>query len=342
VDVRDGTFRGLIAPQDVSQWFASYGQMIEHYAELARAGGAHALVIGTELTSMSVYTAGWRQLIEDARAAFAGRLTFAANWIDGARQVNFWPQLDYIGVDAYMPLASSEPNPTTDALTAAWCSSTGHDYVRELGALHERYRKPVVFTEIGYERRLGTAASPWGGAAGPFSAEPQQRAYEAAYRVWSGVPWLAGIYWWDWRAGGDEAGADSYSPGGGAAQSTMRDWNTRPARESASPCAKPAVTMKARVGRKRGRHGLAHLAGFARRGDSACGARVKVRIERWSGRRKAWRSRSRIVATLRAGGHYRIARHFRRGRYRARTVALNPSCRHVHSPYKRFRIRRAR
>lgn len=342
VDVRDGTFRALIAPQDVSQWFTSYRQMIEHYAELAQAGGARALVIGTELTSMSVYVAAWRQLIEEARAAFAGRLTFAANWIDGARQVNFWPQLDYIGVDAYMPLARSDPNPSTDALTAAWCSNSGRNYVRELGALHERYGKPVLFTEIGYERRLGTAASPWGGAAGLPSAEPQQRAYEAAYRAWSGVPWLAGIYWWDWRAGGDDAGADSYSPESGAAQSTMREWNTGAAHESVSPCARPAVTMKARVGRERGRHGLAHLAGFARRGDFACGARVRVRIERWSGRQKAWRTRTRIVVALRAGGRYRVARHFRHGRYRARTVAVDRACRHVRSPYKRFRIRRAR
>ncbi len=53
VDVQDGTFRGEISPADRGAWFESYGEFVDHYAELAARVDADAFVIGTELTSMT-------------------------------------------------------------------------------------------------------------------------------------------------------------------------------------------------------------------------------------------------------------------------------------------------
>ena len=44
VDVIDGTFRGEIEPADRAAWFASYGSMIDHYADLAERGGRDDLL----------------------------------------------------------------------------------------------------------------------------------------------------------------------------------------------------------------------------------------------------------------------------------------------------------
>ena len=55
------------------------------------------------------------------RARFGGRLTYAANHIDGANSLGFWDALDYIGIDAYEPLSWSDPNPSTETLAASWC-----------------------------------------------------------------------------------------------------------------------------------------------------------------------------------------------------------------------------
>ncbi|MCA1656335.1 MAG: hypothetical protein LC713_01220, partial [Actinobacteria bacterium] len=218
VDVQNGSFRGDIQPGDRRAWYAAYRTMMDHYADLARRGGAEMLVVGTELTSMSTDTAEWRKVIAEARRHFPGRMTFAANWVDGAEKVGFWDALDVIGVDAYMPLAK-RPNPSVGELVAGW-----QPWVRRADALHRRVGKDVLFTEIGYERKDDTASKPSGGAAGPASDAAQARAYWAAYSVWSKRPWFRGIYWWSWPAS-PPAADDFYAPRGRAAARVISYWN---------------------------------------------------------------------------------------------------------------------
>ena len=207
VEVLDGTFRGAIAPSSVPAWFAAYRAFVQHYADLARAVRAPVFVVGTELTSMSRHSARWRALIDGIRARFPGRLTFAANHLAGARQIDFWDALDLVGIDAYMSLATTDPNPTVDELVQAWTQftderGTTHRYVDEVTALRRQTGKPVMFTELGYRSAEGAATRPWEWTSTQAGAqEPQARAYEAAFRVWSTVPWFHGIYWWDWHAG---------------------------------------------------------------------------------------------------------------------------------------------
>lgn len=227
IEVADGSFRGRIAPVSPQTWFASYTTIIERYAELAERMGAETLVVGTELSSMSGYEQAWRDVIAAARARFSGRLTFAANWIAGARLVGFWDALDYIGVDAYMPLAAGQdPNPPVQQLVTAW-----EPYVRQLDELRRAYRRPVLFTELGYQSRLGTARRPAEvGGSGQVSQSAQARAYEAAFRVWSKVGWFRGIWWWEWSAEGlnERVGDGSFRPAGKQAENVLRRFNGRP------------------------------------------------------------------------------------------------------------------
>jgi glycosyl hydrolase family 113 len=220
VDVRDGIFRGDISPRSREAWFASYAGLVAHHARLAREAGARTLVVGVELTSMARDTARFREVIAGARREFGGRLTYAANWSRGAERVGFWDALDVIGIDAYMPLVSAaEPDPPVDRLERAW-----KPHLQEIDRLRRRVGKRVVFTELGYQNRLGTAASPFDARGAP-SDPAQQRAYEAALRVWSRVPWFEGIYWWDWSAGGTRtAESDSFTPQGRPAETTLRRW----------------------------------------------------------------------------------------------------------------------
>ena len=153
VDVQDGTFRGEINPSDPSAWFASYDQMVLHYAELAQRIDANALVIGTELTTMTPYEGDWRALIDQIRSVYDGKLTFAANWVDGAESINFWDALDFIGIDAYMPLQTPSADPSVAELLAAW-----GPYKTRMEALQSKWHEPIVFTELGYQSRQGTAA----------------------------------------------------------------------------------------------------------------------------------------------------------------------------------------
>ena len=226
VDVLDGTFRGEIRPGDASAWFASYGSLVDRYADIAARARAEVLVIGTELTSMSDDQSDadeWRSLIARARQRFDGKITFAANWVQGAEEVGFWNALDYVGIDAYMPLRTQdELNPSVDALVDAW-----RPYVTDMRKLSERWERPVLITELGYESRPGTAAGVDQGS-GQVDEAAQANAYEAAFRVLSKQDWMAGIWWWEWSAerigiGPSDAG---FNPEGKQAEQVLKDWQT--------------------------------------------------------------------------------------------------------------------
>jgi hypothetical protein len=308
IDIRDGTFRGDIAPASRSRWWHDYRVMLRHYAELAQQEDAAMLEVGTELTSMSSDERQWRALIADVRSRFAGELTFAANWIDGARAVKFWDALDAIGIDAYMPLVTDDPDPSVARLARAW---KDRGYVAQLEELSRRHRRPVLFTELGYRSRLSTAAAPWdwSDAGGDIAQGPQARAYEAAFEVFAGRPWFDGIYWWDWSAQGwnAEVGDGSHRFAGKEAEAVVHAWHSAPSR---------ADQMLARVVRTRRAWRLV-LIGIR------CRAATTIRILRAPG--------GRALATVRARTgpgrlSARLPRSLQPGRYRAR-ARFAPSCR---------------
>lgn len=228
VDVLDGTFRGDIMPADSKAWFASYEAMIMRYAELAQRIDADAFVIGTELTSMSLFPDDWRALIAKVRAAYDGTVTYAANWVDGAESVEFWDDLDLIGIDAYMPLQTSSPDPSVDELVTAW-----GPYESRMASLTERWGKPIVFTELGYQSRAGSAAQ-LGQADAPADQQAQANAYEAAFQALSDQPDFNGIWWWDWSAEGIEDPV-GWSAEGKLAEQVLSEWQGPPAPRPHSP-----------------------------------------------------------------------------------------------------------
>jgi len=87
----------------------------------------------------------------------------------------------------------------------------------------------------------------------------QQNANEAAYEVFAGQPWFAGIYWWSWPATLPANGWNSdYKP----SEDVMRSWNARLARMSGTtpppdgvskpaPPAAPTPPHKAKKHKKR-------------------------------------------------------------------------------------------
>ena len=235
LDVLDGSFRGEIQPLDREAWLASYREMLMGYADLAARVDAEALVVGTELTSMSLEPEPWREMIAAVRDRYGGQLTFAANWVEGAEQVQFWDDLDLIGIDAYMPLQTGELQPSVEQLTTAW-----EPYVERMSSLAEGWGRSVLFTELGYESRVGTATQASGPAAGsvdedaeeaqdPLAGEQAQAdAYEAAFEALSDQSWFEGIWWWEWSAEGLSPASDGFSPEGKLAADVLTDWQQPP------------------------------------------------------------------------------------------------------------------
>jgi len=105
----------------------------------------------------------WLGLIDEVRAIYGGRLTYAANF-DNYRNVGFWHALDLIGINAYFPLrddvrAGIPPVDKLDLLREGWRRT-----FEEIRAFRRRQglgSKRVLFTEIGYTRRLDSSVQPW-------------------------------------------------------------------------------------------------------------------------------------------------------------------------------------
>jgi Glycoside Hydrolase Family 113 len=226
IDVDTGSWRGALNPVSPDAWFTSYEAMIDHYADLAQQGGAGMLVVGTELKSLSgaAYTSRWEQIIAGIKQRFSGALTYAANF-DEYWRVGFWGSLDYIGVDAYFPLSSGGGDSVQD-LVSAW---TSRGYTHTLQAVSQAFGRPVLFTEIGYRSVAGATVHPniWD-SSGAYDMSEQQNAYEAAFEVFAGQPWFAGMYWWSWPAALPPSGWNSdYTPTFKPSEDILRSWNGR-------------------------------------------------------------------------------------------------------------------
>jgi hypothetical protein len=125
----------------------SYRQMILHYADIAAASGAEALVIGSEMVGLTSlrdeannypFVDALVELADDARAIVGAgtKLTYAADWseysgVQGGGEKFFhldplWASanIDAVGIDNYMPLADWRVG---DAHADATQSTDGYD-----------------------------------------------------------------------------------------------------------------------------------------------------------------------------------------------------------------------
>ena len=74
--------------------------------------------IGTELSFASQKTDKWKELIQKVKTSYDGKLTYAANW-DNYKNIKFWDDLDFVGIDAYFPL-SYTTKPDLEELKNGW------------------------------------------------------------------------------------------------------------------------------------------------------------------------------------------------------------------------------
>jgi hypothetical protein len=229
LDPQDGQWRAFIDPSDRATWFKNYDAYIMHYAQLAQANGAEQLVIGTELIDMtsdshnSTNTANWNALIAQVRGVYSGKIGYAANWgpngsnIDEKNQIKFWNNLDFAGVDAYYPL--NTPDNSVASLQAAWSSADSDvaNFAASVG-------KPMIFTEIGYKSIANAHLQPgvWQNVTAPDDTE-QANAYQAFFQHWNNVPYLKGIYMWEWQPESNAGGPSDtdYTPQNKPAEAIM-------------------------------------------------------------------------------------------------------------------------
>ena len=106
---KDGSdWRGTIGfdtEREWKEWFSNYERFLLHYAQIAAQTEAEILCVGVELSrTVTDRPDDWRRLISKVREIYPGPLTYAANWWGDYDVVEFWDELDYIGINAFFPL----------------------------------------------------------------------------------------------------------------------------------------------------------------------------------------------------------------------------------------------
>ena len=197
IDESDGLYRGDIGFQneaDWQEWFGEYLKFILHYAKIAEKTGVELFCIGTELCFASTKTVFWQEeIIPQIRKVYSGNLVYAANW-DEYRNIRFWDDLDYVGIDAYFPLTQKK-SPEYEEIKTGWIK-----WADEIGIWQDSINKPIIFTEIGYRSCESAASRPWEySLANEVNLELQENCYKAALEVLCSYEWCKGLYWWYWK-----------------------------------------------------------------------------------------------------------------------------------------------
>lgn len=216
---REEDWRGNIDPPNWKTWRDAYLKEMLHFARLSEKAGANVFSVGSELSSLEHRLGDWKMMIRKIRSVFTGLLIYSANW-DHYDQLNFWSELDLMGISGYYELTESL-SPKKDELLKSWKKVQKTILGWRQG---NRVKIPLVFTEIGYASQDGCASKPWNYyLSETVDCAEQRLCYEVFLEVWDQKPGLKGVYFYEWWGEGGLKD-HTYTPKGKPAEKVLRRW----------------------------------------------------------------------------------------------------------------------
>ena len=175
----------------------SYSHYILKLAELAEKYDVELFAVGTELKAFVSHSPSyWDHLISATRDCYSGDLTYCANW-DEYSNINFWDDLDFIGIDSYFPI-SLKKTPSVKGALKKW--KPIRKKIKELSV--ETQRK-ILFTEYGYRNVSYAGRKPWihdRGEKQELNYAAQANLHQALFKTFWDQDWVAGGFAWKWFA----------------------------------------------------------------------------------------------------------------------------------------------
>lgn len=211
--------------EEWEKWEAAYKEYIMSFLDIAIEYDVELFCIGTEFkiseTKRSFF---WKELIKDMRCKYIGKLTYSSNW-DSYQQIDFWIDLDYVGISGYFPLLESDV-PNVYKLQRKW-----KPRISELKAYSKRTSKKILFSEYGYLSVDGCAGKTWELEKKvhqlPINEEAQANAFEGLYSALWDENWWAGGFIWKWfpHGQGHEGYVErDYTPQDKMAEQVIAKW----------------------------------------------------------------------------------------------------------------------
>jgi hypothetical protein len=219
-------------------YFVYQRRMLEHGGLLAELMGVELLSLGSELQnatrtmpeegaklSPELFTTkreGWSETIRFARAVFSGGLTYGALWRQELEEVEFWSELDFVGLAYYPRLGTPLGERPSDRAIQGSMTKV----LRELAMKGEALGLPVLLLEVGFP----SSSRAWWDTSlgqGQLDLEEQERLYTsfagALERVRSETDQIRGTYLWRWEIEPGSGGARDrgFSPQGKPAEAVI-------------------------------------------------------------------------------------------------------------------------
>ncbi len=212
-------WQGNVMAEDLTKFFSEYLERMIPYIKVAEQENVEIIRIATEVEVIgkernTIFNATGEERIKERntifrekiipsiRKEYKGLLTYGENFqvID---QVDFWDQLDYIGVDFYVAFTDKN-DPTVAELESSIKSLLD----KKILPLQQKYNKPVYFAELGYRSYDGDNRRPYGleddGRSwidlhpdSPVDHQEQADEFTATFNVGKDIPWIYGYMIWD-------------------------------------------------------------------------------------------------------------------------------------------------
>lgn len=180
-------------------WFTSYEAFITNHARLAQQIGADYFCAGVELRR-SIYDQPqrWREMLARIRKEFSGKWTYTAHF-EEVEQVTIWNSLDAVGVAMFAPLSQSS-NPTQAEL-----QDGAAQWLARFEKVAQKFRQPLLITEVGFANREGTAREPWEWPSNLVNPRrtaagdaQQAQGYRAIISTFGHSDQVEAMFWWKW------------------------------------------------------------------------------------------------------------------------------------------------
>lgn len=210
------------------EWEKELTEYILFYAQLATDNDVELFCLGTEMKAHIAERPNFfKELIPKIKEIYCGELTYSANW-DSYQDVNFWDQLDYVGLSAYFPI-NEKKTPDVNYLVKQW-----KPIEEELSGYSKRQGKPLLFTEYGYLSVDGSGGKTWllekKVRQLPINEQAQANCFEALYKVFGEKEYWAGGFIWKWfphGRGGEGYNERDYTPQGKKAHAVIKNYYSK-------------------------------------------------------------------------------------------------------------------
>jgi hypothetical protein len=195
--VAGGIFTGDISMSSEEEWQhfeENYRSYILTFVKLAEQNKVSMFCLGTELEGfVSQRPEFWCELIQEVRALYSGKLTYAENW-DKYHKVHFWDSLDFIGIDGYFPVSNSK-TPSLSEVNLAFRALK-----KELKSFSKLYQRKILLTEYGYRSVDYAGKEPWDSSRNenPVNEKAQLNLLQGLHQSFWKEDWFAGGFLWKW------------------------------------------------------------------------------------------------------------------------------------------------